>query len=84
MMAAKLMRGLDSRLVYAILMCFVSCLLMAGGAVYYSVHTAHAEGRNFCEILATSLEVYSTNPPQTDTGKTLARETAQLYKKLEC
>lgn len=88
----------DRRVVYAILVCFLSCVLVAGATLLYVTHSNNAavaradmaaaradrSARNFCDLMQTLDSSYSAQPPSTATGRLVANEIHALVVKLGC
>lgn len=79
------------RLWYAVLVAFLSALLIAGVSVQYANHTAaelrkeqRESDRKWCALLSTIDEGYKTAPPATPGARVFAAQIAKLRTDFGC
>ena len=65
---------------------FTSVLVMTGLNVFYSNERIKESNRYFCDIVMTVNDAYrdSPTPPQTELGKKLQQQYADLERRLQC
>jgi hypothetical protein len=69
---------------YALLIAFVSSLVMGVVAVQYANHVDRQSNQQWCEIVVTLDETYDKQPPQSESGKVIAREMKRMRHDFDC
>ena len=82
---------MDRRTFYALLMCFLSCLMLSVATGIYvakssndTLAKANQSTKNFCSLVQTLDSSYRAAPPQTVTGRLVASEIHDLVIHLGC
>lgn len=72
------------RRAYAVGAIFLSAMLMAGVALVVALRANAESDRKWCEVVTTMDDAYRSSPPQTDIGRKLANDMAELRRRLGC
>lgn len=86
-MASKI----DPTLIRATIVTVILSIVVGFNSIIYANSVSHRSDRrseqnlkNFCELIITLDDAYNKNPPQTQTGKVVARDMHSLRTRLNC
>lgn len=69
---------------YAVAVACVSSLAMGVVAIQYAEYVDRKSNHQWCEVVVTLDNAYDQNPPQTEAGKSLAREMERMRHDFDC
>lgn len=72
------------QLVYILLTILVSVLAVSAAGIIYTGYESHQSDLRWCELLNTLNQAYTTSPPQTETGRMVAKSIAHLHGSFGC
>jgi hypothetical protein len=76
--------GLPRAYVYSLIMTYVSCVVIAVGAVLYANYVDRNSNRQWCDLVVPLDQAYTSQVPTTELGRTVARAIHRIRDSFEC
>lgn len=76
--------GLPRAYVYSLIMTYVSCVVIAVGAVLYANYVDRTSNQQWCDLVIPLDQAYTSQTPATELGRRVARAISHIRDTFDC